>query len=184
MSKHRKSAKDKDIKDKSREPPILNLNLFCTCLKCNDPVIEDPHDPEDVSIGCNSCKQWFHVKCTDLTNDQFQFLVTGGDSIVYVCIDCALQKRTEAIYLKDLRDEISVLAKSVNNVDKKLESFVTMQMVEDKIDEKFDKKFKEMEEKLSTQVLDKSKIELIKEIEVNSQESDEQEKKERQHCHG
>lgn len=37
------------------------------CPKCNQTLVDNPEKPEDDSIACDLCNQWFHFRCEGLT---------------------------------------------------------------------------------------------------------------------
>ena len=52
------------------------------CIKCQKPV-----KTNQKGLQCNTCNKWLHLKCTDLTLDQYNFLETNINSPFY-CLIC------------------------------------------------------------------------------------------------
>ena len=46
------------------------------CSACGNPCINNKHD----CISCNICDEWTHLKCTDLSIEQFNILVSSDDT--------------------------------------------------------------------------------------------------------
>jgi hypothetical protein len=49
-----------------------------------------PYNPDDLMVQCESCKDWFHSYCVDLTPEQ----VTNMDK--YMCSSCAPENHKRA----------------------------------------------------------------------------------------
>ncbi|CAK9190588.1 unnamed protein product [Sphagnum troendelagicum] len=56
--------------------------VYCKC--------EMPYNPDDLMVQCESCKDWFHSYCVDLTPEQ----VTNMDK--YTCANCAPENHKRA----------------------------------------------------------------------------------------
>ncbi|CAK9235320.1 hypothetical protein BDL97_08G058400 [Sphagnum fallax] len=56
--------------------------VYCKC--------EMPYNPDDLMVQCESCKDWFHSYCVDLTPEQ----VTNMDK--YMCSSCAPENHKRA----------------------------------------------------------------------------------------
>ena len=54
------------------------------CIQCKTKPVTKNQD----GIECNICKKWVHLKCTDLTRDQFDTLVLNADSLPFFCLIC------------------------------------------------------------------------------------------------
>ena len=52
------------------------------CLSCAKPV-----KINQKGIECNACKIWVHLKCTDLSETQYNYLETNED-IPFYCLTC------------------------------------------------------------------------------------------------
>ena len=52
------------------------------CLSCNKPVKRNQK-----GLQCNTCNNWVHTKCTDLTEAQYNFLEVNED-IPFYCLKC------------------------------------------------------------------------------------------------
>ena len=63
------------------------------CIRINDIT--------DNSIRCDACNKWHHLKCTNLTTDQFEIHI-HEDSLEWFCNDCLADKcmRCEIIFRK------------------------------------------------------------------------------------
>ena len=54
----------------------------CAGIGCGKPVKSNQK-----SIACDQCDKWVHLKCTDLSQGQFDFLSQNEDSTFY-CLHC------------------------------------------------------------------------------------------------
>ena len=52
------------------------------CLKCTKPVKKNQK-----GIECNNCVKWVHLKCTNLTEEQYNFLETN-ENVPFYCLLC------------------------------------------------------------------------------------------------
>ena len=129
QNQRKKSAKGNAAKGSTSEA--------WTCLECEDA----PDDRE--SIECHNCKNWCHRKCTELTNQQYDSLKTGGDFIVWRCKRC----REEGAKLERPR-----LEAKIDKMSKIMETLV--QRLE-KVEEHNRDLMEEMEKRLETKVEEK-----------------------------
>ena len=53
------------------------------CLKCKNPV-KKTH----LGLACDTCEKWIHVKCTDLTDAQYDLLETNEHTLPFYCLSC------------------------------------------------------------------------------------------------
>ena len=152
-----------------------------TCKHCEEEVLDDPEEEEEESIECTKCKGFYHwLNCTELKKKEYNFLRQAGASCVYICESCMHESSSpQSASNRNLNqfDEIKrmmmSLQESIKAVDAKVEKGVTMQMVEDKIDEKIAKRFDD----LKKQMEDQSQVDVQKEVEVRSKEKEEQERR-------
>ena len=54
----------------------------CAGIGCGKPVKSNQK-----SIACDQCNKWVHLKCTDLSTEQFDFLRENVESFFY-CLHC------------------------------------------------------------------------------------------------
>ena len=62
----------------------------CVCPKCCTRI----NDKTDNSIKCDVCNKWHHLKCTKLTNNQFE-IHSVEDSLEWLCNACSADKCDE-----------------------------------------------------------------------------------------
>ena len=53
------------------------------CIACSKPVRSNQK-----GLECNTCKKWVHLKCTDLTEQQYNFLEVD-EHIPFYCLICS-----------------------------------------------------------------------------------------------
>ena len=52
-------------------------------MPCKKPVKSDQE-----GLLCETCKKWVHLKCTDLTDAQYDFLKVHEDDAPFFCLNC------------------------------------------------------------------------------------------------
>ena len=58
------------------------IDISCECAKCFAPIVEVPTSPDDSSLSCGSCEQWFHAKCIGITENDFNTITS------WICNEC------------------------------------------------------------------------------------------------
>ena len=60
----------------------MPIKYPCAGTGCGKPVKSNQK-----SIVCDQCNKWVHLKCTDLSTEQFDFLRENVESVLY-CLQC------------------------------------------------------------------------------------------------
>ena len=53
------------------------------CSLCMGPVAKNHK-----AVYCNSCSKWCHIKCSDVSNEEYQKLQVEDDKIPFICLKC------------------------------------------------------------------------------------------------
>ena len=78
------------------------------CSLCFGPVAKNHK-----AVFCNNCSKWCHIKCTDITNEQYQQLQEEDETVPFICLKCdVLDNFLELPYAYLSNDEIYT-----NNLD-------------------------------------------------------------------
>ena len=73
-----------------------NTDTNC-CNTCNKEFAKD-----DDSLACYSCSTWFHYKCAGLSKNQYNCLITLGDSVEWFCRKCIAHKTGSTKLTQDI----------------------------------------------------------------------------------
>ena len=150
--------------DKSKETPKAQP---IQCMKCAEITLEidDITSPDEYSISCDSCNQWIHRGCTDLTATEFKVLQKGNAAILFKCEDCLKTNGKENKALSSIESKLTEMMNMMGDMKNQI-----LKEVEDKIDYKL--KETQQQEKMESAI----RIELNQRLDVTTE--DEKERKE------
>ena len=87
--------------------PVFGFGTHCA--RCKGTL-------EDEQINCDSCSKWYHRKCTELNNADFDYLVRTDDSVGWFCPQCRHDKAT----VKRPETKIDVMLQMMHNLGERL----------------------------------------------------------------
>ena len=128
MSKQTTKGGGKSSKAMSAEVPPVTSKKSDQCRICTELV-----DDEDFGLECEVCEGWFHIKCQDMTKDEYTFL-ESHKSLHWYCNSC----NSSIVNVIKL---FSSLKTKVDDIDNKLNS-ICDGILPVKIEESIDNKIK------------------------------------------
>ena len=100
------------------------------------------------AISCDKCLIWYHILCQDISNRQYEMIKSLKDKIIWLCNDCQTNENKCKQEITNLKKNIEVLTKEINDLktgmEKQIENSnseiteITMKNIESKIDKQIE----------------------------------------------
>ena len=87
-------------------------NIKFPCIECRKSVKSNQK-----ALGCDSCKKWVHLKCTDLTYARFSYLETNVETSFYCKICKPRSNYTDAISQNITNSSLNVSSGQSTDLD-------------------------------------------------------------------
>ena len=81
-----------------------------SCGKCDKPA-------EEETIQCETCGIWFHKKCTNLTNPEFETLIRGNECISFTCEVCLPEKGNLSKRFFEIEKCLKLIQQQTSKID-------------------------------------------------------------------
>ena len=112
------SSNQKVVKNNDTESLKSSTSLNVLCKKCKHKVLElnEFTESKDESIQCDDCNMWFHRPCSDLSSNEFDFLLNCDKSILWKCNDCISTHGHENKRLTAIEQKLDTVTNMLNNL--------------------------------------------------------------------
>lgn len=91
----------------------LNPGPAYPCSSCGIEVLD-----ENLAISCDSCEQWFHIQCQDVSLAYYETQIACGVSFAWTCLKCDEQNyssvSTHSVQSFQSQNSFSILDKDSN----------------------------------------------------------------------
>ena len=84
-----------------------NWKYPCAGIGCGKPVKCTQN-----SLECDLCKKWVHLKCTNLSDEQFEFLASN-ENLPFYCLNCKPRSCYTDLIFDDENDSSSDVSADV-----------------------------------------------------------------------